>query len=1063
MSRRSSFRTRRLSHESLECRRLLAATCDPPDSTVIAPLESSNQSFVALPVKSAVGSATDAIGGPDGVVAWLTAPFSNALDFGEGDLVLEHADRVFVVDQIAYNYEPATLYVFNRDADGTLTQTAAVDVGFVVARMIPVGDQVVLMGRNDWSFVPLTAARPNNDVIPPPLSRETQVLTVSFGEEVAVIRQQITGSLHSVDVSNGQLIVTGSNQGDAVIMIYPPPPIENFVKTFDVGSDGITEVASLTIPGFGISRVEGNNYYSAGTTYSGFDYFAPPTSDSTASDASLANDNALTFDGPNEPLPLPVANFTRYLLGNDAITEVATTELGTGYVSNVIIAENGLSAIVLRSEYLGAGPTMSIDLLNLAGDAVTVVHRTQLENFQGEVVAVGSQHVVLRNYLDNSLVVVDTNQSTALEAVDRVRRVPVPDRVELQSGSLQVNDDMLVLRAVRRRDSDAAGDPNVRPDGTLPNEPAVRQPILLTVSIEQAAIIADTDISAFTGPNASLQLFSIDTEASRFGFVATDYQLNDTLDFQRPRLTFGRLSDSGEFSSDGVLPAGRWIETDANADRLLARTSDQLLEFDWVSEDEPVALPLGELEPPILAVNDSYELNDTGNDHLIDVLGNDMLGRDGNRYPTRIVELIGAPEGVRVLDDRLIRVPAQAIRDVESLRFGYVISDGETTSTAVVEISVRSISEQRVRELVQAVRERAATDLDVPLDQVDVVSVERVFYGRDVLVGPNGDSVIAAMSSELNADGTRVDRPTTLAPGVLVSLAVPGATARYHASLEGEIAQLFVSRPETLAELGLRAVNDDGQRLERLVVGQEFWLEFSARDLRPGGRGVYAAFFDLIVPNDNLVITGPVVHSTGFSGAQTGSFTEGEIDDLGAVDNGAEAPGQETQALLRIGVRAVGAGRVTLQPEPADSIGTATLIHGLNREIPARNVRYLPLSLSISADPVSSPLDIDNNGSVTAGDALEIIRFLNLYGSIEVDDLESTVRSVRGESEDEGMLASEIATMRRLDASGDRKITALDALIIINDLQRQEVEAAAAIATDFLDHNDDDEESNGIR
>ncbi len=1061
MARNSPFRTRRLSHEFLENRRLLAATCEPPDSTMLPPLQSSGQLFDMSPVNSVPGSAENAMVGADGAITSLIAPFPYDSIFSGSDLVLEHADRVFVVDQLAYSSEPAMLYVFSRGADGTLTQSAAVEVGFAVERMLPVGDQVVLIGRNDWSVLDRTAAEPNNDVIPPPFSQETKVLTVSFGEELAVVRQQINGSLYSVDVSNGQLVVTGSDQGEAVILIYPPPPIENFVKTFEVGSDGITEVASLNIPGFGISRVEGNNFYSVVTNYPDIQYLAPPALDMARSDANLSNTNSMPFREPDEPFPLPVASFTRYLLGDDAITEVATTELGTGYVSNVIIADNGLSAIVLRNEYLGAGPTMSVDLLNLSGDSASVVHRTKLENFQGEVLAVGPQHVVLRNFQDNSLVVVDTNQSTTLEAVNRVRRVPVPDRVELQWESLQVNDDLLVVRAVRLRASDAAGDPNVRPDGTSPNEPAGRQSILLTVSMEQAAIIADTDLSAAIGPSTSLRFFSIDSESSRFGFVATDYAINFALEYQRPQLTFGRLSDSGEFSSDGVLPVGRWLEIDPNADRLLARTSDQLLEFDWVSEDEPVALPLGEPEPPILAVNDSYELNDTGNDHFIYVLENDILGRDMNRYSTRIVELIGAPEGVEVLDGQVIRVSSQAIRDVDTIRFEYVISDGETTSTAVVEISVRSITEERVRELVQAIRQRAASDLDVPVDQVDVVNVERVFFGRDILMGPNGDFDPAVMGSDVNADGTRNEHPIIMAPGVLVSLSVPGATARYHATLEGEITQLFVSRPETVAELSLRAVNDEGQRLEQLVEGQEFFLEFSARDLRPGGQGVYAAFFDLVMPTDNLVITGPVIYTSGFSGAQTGSFTEGEIDDLGALDNGAEAPGREIQPLLRIGVRAVGAGRVSLQPEPADTIGTATLVHGLNREVPANQVRYLPLSLSITAEPIPDPLDIDNNGDVTAGDALEIIRFLNLYGSVELDDLEATVRSVRGEGEDAASFASEMTQMRRLDASGDHRITALDALMIVNDLQRQEVEANSAFAMGSL-IDDDDDEANSI-
>ena len=111
------------------------------------------------------------------------------------------------------------------------------------------------------------------------------------------------------------------------------------------------------------------------------------------------------------------------------------------------------------------------------------------------------------------------------------------------------------------------------------------------------------------------------------------------------------------------------------------------------------------------------------------------------------------------------------------------------------------------------------------------------------------------------------------------------------------------------------------------------------------------------------------------------------------------------------------------------------------------------------------------NGSVTAGDALGVINFLNRYGNVELMNLEATVRGTGAEGED--AMAIELAQMRRLDTSRDDVITAIDALMIVNDLHRQafavssndfvgESEASVGVMLDkLINHNaDDDDEKN---
>lgn len=1040
------FQNRSLRHEPLESRRLLAASCDAPDPEMFADVASQPVSIAEL----AEGEFLQVPGDVRNVSLPVTG-YSN-IPYG-ADLIQEHGNRLFVVDQIPYSSEAGKLVIFERAEDGSLTETSSVEVSFPVDQMFVLDEQVVLIGNSfSWDILalPSSGASPNGDaalsLLPPFGKPKVSVMTVNFGSDTSVVTQELDGRINSMVLEGDTLVVTGNQGFDVVIAIYPPPVIENFVQTYRVTPEGLQQIASVTSPHVGITQVNAASVYSAFTIHPDVVYFAPGDLSDNSPDATGAIDS---IRKPDDAYFLPTAFVSRYALGEDAITEVATFELGSGYVSSLNIAEDGLSGVAVRIEHLGVGPSLAIDLLDFSNDSVSLFESVRLENFVGDVIAQNPEYIVLRSFSDNSLIVVNTNQSIDLSAENRVRRIKIPPQFRLRYESLQINDEMLVIRADRTDSNEVPPNPSVIYDSMTGQAPrmAPGSSVLLTISIPDASIIADTTLDESVLPHVSIRLLTIDSGTSRFGFVSSDYQML----FDSEQLTFGGLSDSGEFVRGGAIPVGRWLEIDANADRLLARTSDRLFEFEWLSDDEPIVTPLGDPEPQISAVDDVYTLRDTGRDHFLDVLANDVVNDGFFRQSTVIVSLDGAPEGAEIIGGRKIRIPAAAVRGAESLRLEYTISDGESRSTGVVEIVIRSIPENRVRELVQSVRRKAAEDFSVPLDEVTVLSVECRF--NDPLGLP--DDANGALSTEPRL-------------GLFVTVSVPNATARYGVTLDGNIKQLSVSRVEKLVELSLRAVNEAGEPLERLVQGQSFWLEFNARDLRAGGRGVYAAFFDLVVPTEQLEITGPVEYTPGYSGVRTGSFSEGTIDDLGAVSNSINTPGSDIQQLLRIGVRAVTAGRVTLRPEPADGIGTASLLHGLSTEVPAEQARYRPLTLSITESAQADPLDVDGSGSVTAGDALAVINFLNRYGNVELMNLEATVRGTGAEGED--AMAIELAQMRRLDTSRDDVITAMDALMIVNDLHRQsfavsmndnagESEEPVGVMLDkLIDHEDDEEE-----
>ncbi len=106
------------------------------------------------------------------------------------------------------------------------------------------------------------------------------------------------------------------------------------------------------------------------------------------------------------------------------------------------------------------------------------------------------------------------------------------------------------------------------------------------------------------------------------------------------------------------------------------------------------------------------------------------------------------------------------------------------------------------------------------------------------------------------------------------------------------------------------------------------------------------------------------------------------------------------------------------------------------------------------------PTDTDGNGATTPLDALRVINFLSRHGVTNVADLSTLASTAESELTDQ-----QVETMRRLDTSGDGRITAVDALLVINHIARQlerpvaESESVDAVLRSGLDDADDDAES----
>ncbi|MDV6032879.1 MAG: hypothetical protein F9B45_22900 [Phycisphaera sp. RhM] len=270
-------------------------------------------------------------------------------------------------------------------------------------------------------------------------------------------------------------------------------------------------------------------------------------------------------------------------------------------------------------------------------------------------------------------------------------------------------------------------------------------------------------------------------------------------------------------------------------------------------------------------------------------------------------------------------------------------------------------------------------------------------------------------------------------------------------------------------ELSMRAVDVDGNTVESIQSGDEFFVEVTARDLREFGFGVFAVAFDLPLPVSQLELTGELILLGKFD--RIGEpITAGGIDEFSALEALIKHPGNDAQGVVRFGVRAIAGGQVTLQLDPAESLGAELLLRGRNDEVSPLEVDFGSLTLNIDG---IEPTDTDASGAVTPSDALRVINFLGVYGSVLVDDLPTLTTRVEGEDGQQ-----RLRSMRRLDTNADGLISARDALHVINDLARlfvredatdgggstAEAESAdAAIASDFLSDDDDDDRLASLR
>lgn len=188
-----------------------------------------------------------------------------------------------------------------------------------------------------------------------------------------------------------------------------------------------------------------------------------------------------------------------------------------------------------------------------------------------------------------------------------------------------------------------------------------------------------------------------------------------------------------------------------------------------------------------------------------------------------------------------------------------------------------------------------------------------------------------------------------------------------------------------IAEVRLEVTDLQGNPISSIEVGQKFLLNFIAVDLREFSfdrDGVFGAFADILFDN-NLVRPEPgsaIIYDSQFGAVQKGTFSNGLIDELGAVATSTVATNTDVNLVATVRMEALASGTVNIRSEPADDVNSEFLLYGLDDQVPASSVAYGSVSLaigqsftvvddqlSVAEDSGDNVLDVLANDNVVSG------------------------------------------------------------------------------------------------
>ncbi len=305
--------------------------------------------------------------------------------------------------------------------------------------------------------------------------------------------------------------------------------------------------------------------------------------------------------------------------------------------------------------------------------------------------------------------------------------------------------------------------------------------------------------------------------------------------------------------------------------------------------------------------------------------------------------------------------------------------------------------------------------------------------------------------------------------------------ARGFSSTANVTVQVGDTTTDDIVQFRLETTSLSGTSIDQIGVGQRFQVRGYVQQLRPLNgaqlQGVYAAYQDILY-NSNIVSISPLNYETifGYRGVDGSGNTippvpgreypvapsgdlviPGLINELGSTNKERPTtitfPGASERLQFIVEVTATGVGVATFQGDPADikpfhdSLVFDPALPLLNSQI-----RFISDSITIGNTIIAGEgftnlgnrFDVNGDGSTSPIDALIVINSLNRGGSRELP------RNTGGEGE--------ASSLMFIDVNADGYLSPIDVLQIINALNRGaisgegEAESVAGDVNDSLDN-----------
>ena len=359
-------------------------------------------------------------------------------------------------------------------------------------------------------------------------------------------------------------------------------------------------------------------------------------------------------------------------------------------------------------------------------------------------------------------------------------------------------------------------------------------------------------------------------------------------------------------------------------------------------EDYLVSIPM-DADARLVAGDDVSAVEEDSVDNVVDVLSNDSVGPLGG---TASVSMVGeAQNGMTMLteDGQVLYTPNPDFNGTDE--FDYVLTDGMGNfAMGHVTVAITPVNDPPV-----------AND-----DSFEVVS-ESLLVSLDILANDNsgpdvGETLVISdftspsRGGQLSLSQNGSFLVYTPSDGFVGSETFSYTMEDGNGGSDSANVTIEVTPAPPLVRFDLETTDANGNPVSTVNVGETFFLNVDATDLRDAPQGIFSAYLDVFYDDASFVsVSDAIVYNDAeFPNDQRGStFTSGLIDEVGAVGDELTS-GPISAQVFRVPFTATSTGLVTFSGDPSDILPTNEVsLIGRNEAVPSRLILFDNASINI--------------------------------------------------------------------------------------------------------------------